>query len=76
MVHIGRVVVRMLDAPMSVPVRVLADNGRIVRVVVMTIVVPMRVVVLYRVMRVLVLVFLGEMQVDADRKPSRGEGRQ
>ncbi len=45
-VDVGSVIVRMHDPVMWMPMRVLADHRRVVRVIVMPIVVPMSVLVL------------------------------
>ncbi len=71
--HVGRVIVRMNDACVGMPMRVLADDGQLVRVIVMSVVVPMRVLVLRRCVRVLVFVLLGDVKIDADREASGSE---
>src|SRR5665647_1818008 len=70
-VQVRRVVVAVGGSVMVVSMRVLADNGRIVRVVVVPVVVAMGVLVVGGNVGVLVAVLLRDMQIDAGREADR-----
>ena len=67
MMHIGHVRVSMHHAPVRVRVRVLPFGHRLVHVIVMRIVMPVRVLVLDHLVRVLVLVSLRHVQHEPQR---------
>src|SRR5574338_1568025 len=72
--HIGCVVVIVLDSVMPMHVRVLADEQRLVRMRMMTCFVPMHVLVLDRFVHVTMAMVLADVQIDAEAKqPRRSE---
>ncbi len=68
-VHAGGVLVVVLDPVVMVRMRVLADDGRVVDVVVVAIIVAVRVLVVGRRMHVAVRVTFGRVQIN-----TRAEG--
>ena len=66
----------MRDRIVAVPMRVLANERRVVGVTVMSIVVAMGVFVFLPRVDMFVLVLLGDVQVHADRETDRGQRRQ
>ena len=67
-VQIRAVIVRMGEPGVTVRVRVLAGDRRIVEVIVMAVVVAVRVVVLDRLVNVGVVVTLGDVEVHSGRE--------
>ena len=76
--HVWRVLVGVLDPGMGISMRVLSENRRIVRVIVMTVVVTVRVLVLDGLVHVGVPMAFRHVQVHPEAKPcrrDRGRGR-
>jgi hypothetical protein len=74
-VQIGRVLVIVFERVMPMPVRVLALDGWVVRVRVVTVVVPMRVLVLHGCVPMAMRVTFGHMQPDSQRECARTQPR-
>ena len=70
-VNVGSVRVFVTASIVVVGVAVLADDRRVMDVIVMTVVVPMRVFVIQRLVRVPVAMGFGQMQVHAEGEQQR-----
>jgi len=74
-VHVGRVLVIVLDSIVAVRVGVLSDGGRIVMMMVVRVVVRVDVIVLDWLVHVPVRVALGGVEVDTDPEQRDGADR-